>query len=133
LIGAGSAARQQSGGVRHDERQLTAYVNAEMAKSEFVGIVETCRQAAMKKFGKNPDKLVVVEGSTTDTAGEHAGVDPKRIARYLAPVFEFVCGAGQRLAESGLPKGVLSLFKAIDQELVAVLLARRHSSWLRKK
>lgn len=113
--------------------QLAAYVNAELAESAFVEVVDKCRQAVMKRFGKNPEKLVVVEGSATDTGGEHTGVDLERIAKYLAPIFAFVCGAEQRVADSRLPKTVLSLFKAIDRELVATLLLRREQQLTAQK
>lgn len=113
--------------------QLAMHLNREMAKSPFVAVVDKARQTVMQKFGKHPDKLVLVEGSTTDTSGEHTGVDLKRIAKHLAPVFEFVCGPAQRVADCRLPKAVLSMFKAIDQELLAALLARREQQLTAQK
>ncbi|MDB5757673.1 MAG: hypothetical protein JWM30_962, partial [Burkholderia sp.] len=105
--------------------RLASHVNGELAKSEFVGQVNKCKQAVMEKFGRNPDKLTVVEGAASDAGGSHTGVDLERIGKYLAPVFDFVCGPHQQFADSSLPSGVTSLFKAVDRELVAALLARR--------
>ena len=105
--------------------QVSRHVNKEMANSDFIGIVEKARERVMARFGKQPDKLIVKEGSVTNAAGEHTSVDLKRIAKHLAPVFQFVCGSGQRIADCRLPPRVLSLLKAIDRELVAQLLSRR--------
>ncbi|MET0962056.1 MAG: hypothetical protein ABWY05_04455 [Noviherbaspirillum sp.] len=104
---------------------VARHVNREMAKSRFIDIVDHARLAVLSRFGKNPDKLIAREGSTTAEAGEHTGVDLKRIAKYVSPILEFVCGSGQRFADCGLPAPVLALLKAIDRELVAQLLSRR--------
>ena len=113
--------------------RLATHVNRQLAKSEFVGHVDKCKQAVMGKFGKNPDKLTVVEGSATDAGGAHTGVDLDRIAKYLAPVFDFVCGPDQHVADSSLPGSVMSLFKAVDRELLATLLARREQQLIAQK
>ena len=105
--------------------QFAAYVNKELAKSPFVVPVGKCRQAVMEKYGKNPDKLTVVEGSLADAEGEHTSVDLKLIAKHLVPVFDFIFGADQHVADCKLPANVMSLFKAVDRELVATLLERR--------
>lgn len=113
--------------------KLAAHVNGEMAKSKFLGVVEKCRQDVMQRFGKKPEKLTIVEGSTTDAGGEHTGVDLERIAKYIAPILDFVCGSEQRVGDCGLPTGVLSLFKAIDRELLASLMARREQQLTAQK
>jgi hypothetical protein len=113
--------------------RLGTHVNGELAKSGFVGCVNKCKQAVMERFGKNPDKLTVVEGIATDAGGAHTGVDLERIGKYLAPVFDFVCGPHQNFADSSLPTGVTSLFKAVDRELLATLLARREQQLTAQK
>ena len=113
--------------------RLATYVNRELGTSQFVGLVDKCRQAVMAKFEKEPEKLTVVEGSATDARGEHTGVDLKRVARYLAPIFGFVCGPQEHFADCNLPTGVLSLFKAVDRELLATLLARREQQLAAQK
>jgi hypothetical protein len=113
--------------------KLGAYVNREMANSEFLGVVEKCRQAVMQRFARKPEKLTVVEGSTTGAGGEHTGVDLERIAKFITPIFDFVCGSAQRFGDCGLPTGVQSLFKAIDRELLACLLARREQQLTAQK
>lgn len=113
--------------------RLATHVNRQLAKSEFVGHVDKCKQAVMGKFGKNPDKLTVVEGSATDAGGAHTGVNLDRIAKYLVPVFDFVCGPDQRVADCSLPASVMALFKAVDRELLAILLARREQQLIAQK
>jgi hypothetical protein len=113
--------------------KLAAHVNREMAKGEFPGIVDKCRQAVLKAFGKKPEQLTVVEGSASDGGGEHTSVNLKRIAPYIAPVLDFVCGSGQRFTDCRLPASVQSLFKAIDRELLASLFARREQQLTAQK
>lgn len=112
---------------------LGSYVNGELAKSDLAGIVAKCKRQVLRKYGDNPEKLVSVTGSTSDATGQQTSTDLKALARYLDPVFKFVCGSSQQFGDSKLPGTLLSLFKAIDQELVRVLLARRRDQLAAEK
>lgn len=112
---------------------LGSYANGALAKSDLAGIVAKCKQRLLRKYGDNPDKLVSVTGSDSDATGQHTSANLKALTRYLNPVFEFVCGTRQQFGDSKLPGTLLSLFKAIDQELVKALLARRRDQLAAEK
>jgi hypothetical protein len=105
--------------------ELGSYANDALAKSELAGIVAKCRQRVLAKYGDAPERLLTVKGSASDATGEHTAPDAAILAPYLNPVFKFVCGTNQQFGDSKLPGTLLSLFKAIDKELVEVLLGRR--------
>lgn len=105
--------------------ELGSYAKDELAKSELAGIVAKCRQRVLAKYGDDPERLLSVKGSISDATGERTSPDAAILGPYLEPVFKFVCGTNQQFGDSKLPGTLLSLFKAIDKELVEVLLGRR--------
>ena len=113
--------------------EFGSFANDELAKSDLAAIVSKCRQRVLQKYGDSPEKLISVIGSEADATGQQMTVNTKVLARFLAPVFKFTCGTMQQFGDSRLPGPLLELLKAIDQELVTVLLARRRDQLAAEK
>ena len=101
---------------------MSKFFNAHLQNSALPGVVKTCTDAIEAAYGDRPQALKA-KAPADPTQGKKVDVDLDLVEPYALPILNFVAGAKQQPADSGLPMGVLVMVNAIDLAMRNALLA----------